>query len=54
MAFAFEKRIVYQESIYFADQVLFATERFPRRYAFLSDARWGGLAHRTTTASLPS
>jgi four helix bundle protein len=37
MAFAFEKMIVYQKAVDFADQVPFATERFPRGYAFLSD-----------------
>lgn len=37
MAFAFEKRIVCQKVVTLADQVLAATERFPRGYAFLSD-----------------
>ena len=37
MSFAFEKLIVYQKAVDFADQVLAATEPFPRGYAFLSD-----------------
>jgi four helix bundle protein len=37
MAFTFEKLIVYQKAVDFADQVLSATEQFPRGYAFLSD-----------------
>jgi hypothetical protein len=37
MAFASEKRIVYQKAVDVADQVLAATERFPSGDAFLSD-----------------
>lgn len=37
MAFAFEKLIVYQRSVDFADQVSTATEAFPRGYGFLAD-----------------
>ncbi len=37
MAFAFEKLIVYQKSVDFADVICQATEQFPRGYGFLSD-----------------
>ena len=37
MAFAFEKLIVYQKSVDFADQVASSTEHFPRGYGFLAD-----------------
>jgi four helix bundle protein len=37
MAFAFEKLIVYQKSIEFADAACQNTEQFPRGYGFLVD-----------------
>jgi four helix bundle protein len=37
MAFAFEKLIVYQKAIGFADQVCTTTRDFPRGYYFLVD-----------------
>ena len=37
MAFTFEKLIVYQKPIAFADIVCAITEKFPRGYGFLSD-----------------
>jgi len=37
MAFAFEKLLVYQKAIGFADQVCRATAGFPRGFFFLSD-----------------
>jgi four helix bundle protein len=37
MAFAFEKLLVYQKSVDFADQICAKTENFPRGYGFLSD-----------------
>jgi four helix bundle protein len=37
MAFAFEKLIVYQKAIDFADKVVAKTEQFPRGYGFLAD-----------------
>jgi four helix bundle protein len=37
MAFAFEKLVVYQKAIDFADQVCHLTEKFPRGYGFLVD-----------------
>ena len=37
MAFAFEKLIVYQKAIAYADHVCASTEGFPRGYGFLSD-----------------
>jgi four helix bundle protein len=37
MAFAFEKLLVYQESVDFAEAVCAATRRFPRGYYFLAD-----------------
>ncbi len=37
MAFTFEKLIVYQKAIVFADSVCARTEKFPRGYGFLSD-----------------
>ncbi len=35
MAFSFEKLIVYQKAIDFADDVCYGTEKFPRGYSFL-------------------
>jgi len=37
MAFAFEKLLVYQKSVDFADAICQLTEAFPRGYGFLSD-----------------
>jgi four helix bundle protein len=37
VAFAFEKLLVYQKSIDFADQICHQTEQFPRGYGFLVD-----------------
>jgi four helix bundle protein len=37
MAFAFEKLIVYQKSVDFADAICSRTEQFPRGYGFLAD-----------------
>jgi four helix bundle protein len=37
MAFTFEKLIVYQKSVDFADQITYLTEKFPRGYYFLVD-----------------
>jgi four helix bundle protein len=37
MTFAFEKLIVYQKAIDFADRVCQLTEQFPRTYGFLID-----------------
>lgn len=37
MAFAFEKLLVYQKAIDFADAVCSTTEHFPRGYGFLVD-----------------
>lgn len=37
MAFAFEKLVVYQKSVDFADRVAALTEKFPRGYGYLSD-----------------
>ena len=37
MAFAFEKLIVYQKSVDFADQICLRSESFPRGYGFLAD-----------------
>ena len=37
MAFAFEKLIVYQKAIAYADHICALTEGFPRGYGFLSD-----------------
>lgn len=37
MSFAFEKLLVYQKSVDFADQICVITESFPRGYGFLSD-----------------
>jgi len=37
MAFAFEKLIVYQRAVDFADQICSRTENFPRGYGFLVD-----------------
>lgn len=37
MAFAFEKLVVYQKAVDFADQICAGTEVFPRGYAFLVD-----------------
>ena len=37
MTFAFEKLLVYQKSVDFADEVCSATEQFQRGYGFLID-----------------
>ena len=37
LAFAFEKLIVYQKSVDFADQICSRSESFPRGYGFLAD-----------------
>ena len=37
MAFTFEKLIVYQKAISFADRACAATKTFPRGYGFLFD-----------------
>ena len=37
MAFAFEKLIVYQKAVDFADKVADASEQFPRGYGYLAD-----------------
>lgn len=37
MAFAFEKLVVYQKSVDFADAICAGTETFPRGYGFLVD-----------------
>ena len=37
MAFTFEKLVVYQKSIDFADQICRITEKFPRGFYFLAD-----------------
>lgn len=37
MAFAFEKLVVYQMAVDFAEAVCLATEQFPRGYGFLVD-----------------
>jgi len=37
MAFAFEKLVVYQKSVDFADSICQQTEKFPRGYGFLVD-----------------
>jgi four helix bundle protein len=37
MAFAFERLLVYQKAVDFADQVTCLTESFPRGYYFLTD-----------------
>ena len=37
MAFAFEKLLVYQKAVDFADQICSKTESFPRGYGFLVD-----------------
>ncbi|MBY0587091.1 four helix bundle protein [bacterium] len=37
MAFAFEKLLVYQKAVDFADTICSATESFPRGYGFLVD-----------------
>ncbi len=37
MAFAFEKLLVYQKSVDFADQICDLTEQFPARYNHLAD-----------------
>jgi four helix bundle protein len=37
MAFRFEKLLVYQKAVDFADRVCAQTEEFDRRYAFLVD-----------------
>jgi hypothetical protein len=45
MAFAFEKLLVYQKSVAFAEAVCTATARFPRGYYFLADHGAAILAH---------
>jgi four helix bundle protein len=37
VAFAFEKLLVYQKSVDFADRITALTEEFPRGYGFLAD-----------------
>ncbi|HET6426151.1 MAG TPA: four helix bundle protein, partial [Planctomycetaceae bacterium] len=37
MTFAFEKLLVYQKSVDFADAICHRTESFPRGYGFLVD-----------------
>jgi len=37
MTFAFEKLLVYQKAITFADSICSLTEKFPRGYYFLTD-----------------
>ena len=37
MVFQFEKLLVYQKSVDFAEQVCTTTEKFPRGYGFLVD-----------------
>lgn len=37
MAFAFEKLLVYQKAVDFADSICAMTESFPRGYGFLAD-----------------
>jgi len=37
MAFAFEKLLVYQKAVDFADSIWAGTEQFPRGYGFLVD-----------------
>jgi four helix bundle protein len=37
MSFAFEKLLVYQQTINFADAICACTETFPRGYGFLVD-----------------
>lgn len=37
MAFSFEKLVVYQKAVDFADHVCSLTEQFPRGYGFLVD-----------------
>ncbi|MFM7923837.1 MAG: four helix bundle protein, partial [Planctomycetaceae bacterium] len=37
MAFAFEKLVVYQKSVDFADQICLRSENFARGYGFLAD-----------------
>lgn len=37
MSFAFEKLLVYQKSVDFADEICARTEAFPRGYGFLAD-----------------
>ena len=37
MTFAFEKLLVYQKAVDFADAICSKTENFPRLYGFLSD-----------------
>jgi hypothetical protein len=39
MAFTFEKLIVYQKAISFADRICALTEPFPRGYGFLFSAK---------------
>ena len=37
MTFAFEKLIVYQKAVNFADQITILTKEFPRGFHFLTD-----------------
>ena len=37
MAFAFEKLIVYQKAVDFADKIASLTENFPRNYGYISN-----------------
>ena len=37
MAFAFERLLVYQKPVHFADRIAALTESFPRGYSFLAD-----------------
>jgi len=37
VAFAFEKLLVYQKAVNFADEIASLTESFPRGYFFLAD-----------------
>ncbi len=39
MAFTFEKLVVYQRAIAFADRICALTEQFPRGYGFLFSAK---------------
>jgi hypothetical protein len=37
MAFTFEKLLVYQKAVFFADQIAVITAGFPRGYFFVAD-----------------
>jgi hypothetical protein len=51
MAFAFEKLIIYQKAVDFADQICLRTEHFPRGYGFLIDqANRAALSNAATIA----